>query len=209
MFYLLFCSLESKPNQSGLISYLECRGSRKADRVSNHLILNEMRVLSSFIVLFIVVGMTSCSKDQPDQDQSAIVKKLEVGGWPKIVFGTKSKPCGTGGENDEDPCYCSGEKGICLVIEPQVVSSAPESFEPNEGYGQWNVRSSATEMDIVIHDAYDLDTSSVFEVYEDINLPTSVASELGYSSVVIEAGEYDMDYLTYQHGSVVVNVNCQ
>jgi hypothetical protein len=155
-----------------------------------------------------IIAISSCNNETLDNiENDAIVKSSKQIDWPKIVFGTKSHPCGD--DADDEECYCTGDKGICLIIEPSVVQSEPDSLETGHGYGKWNVQDNGQKMDIKILDNYELDQGSSFYVEENIQLSSDVARALGYNSVTIESGQYNVDYTDLIHGEVVVDVITQ
>lgn len=157
-----------------------------------------MRYLLLVGFLFACVGMSSCEDQLHLSEESGTMIKKAA--WPKIIFGTRSHPCGG------DGCYCEGDKGICLIIDPQPISAAPGSLQTGEGYGDWTVLPGAKQMSIIVRDDYELNQNTTFKVDADLALNADVSDHLGYRSVTILSGNYSVDYSKHQHGEILVNV---
>src|SRR5690606_28158274 len=96
-----------------------------------------------FLVL-LTFGLFACEKDSvinEDQKNDSQTELSFAAGWPTLIFGTRSKPCGSSSE-----CYCEGDRGICLIIEPRVASPtqvANHVFEVNEGAATLSILNSS------------------------------------------------------------------
>jgi hypothetical protein len=148
----------------------------------------------------LIFSFSACSEDANNLSNSKTYEKAGFD-WPTIIFGTRSHPCGK-----DEGCYCTGSKGICLLINPEKTDEEPSSMPAGHGLGQWEVLPGGSTMAISILNDYEQLTSSDFTVISNITLSTETAGNLGYNTVVIKQGVYTVDYSEFSHGRVIVDI---
>lgn len=157
-----------------------------------------------FAILSLGMILWACEKEDLERKVDAKTKNnvsYQINGWPTIIFGTKSKPC-----RNDNGCYCDGNKGICLLINPEPLSNTPNNLVEGQGYGNWIIDPTNSKFTIQILDNFELDQNSNFSVENDYELPSDVCAYLGYTSIILSQGEYQVDYSNFQHGEVIVDI---
>ncbi|MFB6258474.1 MAG: hypothetical protein ABEH38_07255 [Flavobacteriales bacterium] len=156
---------------------------------------------SSILIFTIAFFLFSCEEESKEAfDQSKEAEKTSHhqksdangtektdGDPPTIVFGTKSKPCGK-----NDGCYCDGDKGLCLLINPEIAGSNPD-LEEGEGYGDIFIQDD--QVVLGIRDDHDPSNKGErFRVRRDFELSKTISEKLGHQEVIIQKGIYPVDY---------------
>src|SRR5699024_6461131 len=119
--------------------------------------------------------------------------------WPTVIFGTKSRPCGK-----EKNCYCEGDRGICLLINPHKVKdySTGSNLSTNTGIGKFEIISSYLIKITMLEDnsSFLSSVDNKFYVFEDVKLNNIFDYE-----VTLKKGVYDIDYSQNSLGTIMVN----
>lgn len=154
------------------------------------------------VFLFVLFGITACEKGDFSRQESADKSRTEVSfrDWPTIIFGTRSKPCGS-----NDDCYCTGERGICLIINPKKIAAAgipTYDFDENEGAATISfLTPSKMFLEIIEDNSIITLSDSIFKVYDDVLLDS-----IFDQPITILAGEYRMNYSTNPLGNVILDI---
>jgi hypothetical protein len=155
---------------------------------------------SSIIFFVMALFLVSCEEEAKKavQEKQEAKKKEEqtvAEGEEKtedegttVVFGAKAKPK----RNDEGEFDCLGNKGFCLIIGADLAGKDPEPGH-NEAIGDLFVRSEHLYLGIKKDNDPD-NKGDRFVVPEDYELNQRIVEELGYRSVTMEEGSYEVDY---------------
>ncbi|MCA0333286.1 MAG: hypothetical protein LCH44_04980 [Bacteroidetes bacterium] len=111
--------------------------------------------------------------------------------WPKIkvVFGTKSHPA-------KDGEGCEGDKGICIRIAVESLSTNPNTVSDTDlGVAELQVDNNVIIFNVVKDNSGTI--SNTFTLEQDITLTDSVARQLGLTKCILKAGVYP--YSTKEH----------
>ena len=119
-----------------------------------------------------------------------------VKAFPKIIFGTKSRP------NDKGT-GCTGNKGICLII-------VPKKFTPDMNIPAYQGVAEIKIEGEKIHFTFsqinnDDPTQTLFEVSKDFPLGIEVSSLLNFNNVTLKQGNYPIDYSRNIFGEVYID----
>ena len=133
-----------------------------------------------FTISFLILGA-----------QVNCVAKIKI----KFAFGDKSAI------ND-----CAG-RGICAYIIFKVVDDNfnEKDLPDNMGLAIIDIIDGKMKMDIIYDNSEDR-FKSEFEVAHDISLSEEICEKLGYQSILIHTGQYNLDFSKFQYGSVKLNV---
>ncbi|KAF5042885.1 hypothetical protein DSECCO2_508000 [anaerobic digester metagenome] len=153
------------------------------------------------ILISVFISCEKESSKQSDQisDSQMVLKGFQ---WPTIIFGTHSKPCGSGAG-----CYCDGDKGICLLINPKSVNIEGNLNDvplgTNEGIAEVMILDSKTiKIKMLRDDSWSDTTQHIFHVYDDVNL-TNI---FGSGTITIKKGDYPISYVENSLGDIVLDI---
>lgn len=123
----------------------------------------------------------------------------------KVTFGTKCHPDDNGG--------CTGERGICIIIEIKNAEALAREISPSAflgddmAYGELTrVDESHLRLDVLAQKS-DVPLTGNFKVEQPVQLKEEVCRQLGLQSVVIQAGEYRVDYAGCRFGTILLDVS--
>ena len=119
---------------------------------------------------------------------------------PKFVFGTYSRPDVTGEG-------CDGDRGTCIIIHGRMVDDDFNVKDLGDGMGLAEIEVVDGQLKFnILFDTSKDPFQRNFNVIKDIRLDKEVCEYLGYQTVIIEAGEYGVDFSRFEYGSVLLNV---
>lgn len=123
---------------------------------------------------------------------------LETRAGIKIVFGTRSHPCGK-----DAGCYCEGDRGVCLIIEWKLaVDSSFLSTIPNEGIADVELLpGNKIKFNMLKDNSVVTPSQNLFYVNSNYSL-----NGLFGSNKTIKAGTYSIDYSTNSLGVIVMDL---
>jgi len=165
----------------------------------------QIRILGISLLLVISISVfISCEKESSKPSaQTSDTQMVHKGfQWPTIIFGTHSKPCGSGAG-----CYCDGDKGICLLINPKSVNIegniADIPLGTNEGIAEVMILDARTlKIKMLRDDSWSDTTQRTFHVYDNVNL-TNI---FGSGTIIIKKGDYPISYLENSLGDIVLDI---
>ncbi len=157
----------------------------------------------SFILLAFAISIISCqTEDIIETADFSKEEQIEMRfTWPTIIFGTRSHPCGK-----DNNCYCEGDRGICLLINPDKTTENPGdvTLGTNTGIGTFELISSSLLKIKILRDNSFTPTltnpETKFYVYDDIEL-----SHIFDDNITIKQGVYDINYSSNPYGDIIVN----
>lgn len=120
----------------------------------------------------------------------------------KITFGSKCHPDDNGG--------CTGEKGICIIIEIKNATGLLRESDPQANLGDDMAMAELTRVDDghyrldILAQRSDVLNGPFFTVEQPISLNAELLTLLGVQSVVIQPGRYSVDYSNCRYGSVLL-----
>lgn len=119
---------------------------------------------------------------------------------PKFVFGTYSRP-------DAEGEGCEGVRGLCIIIHGRIVNDDFDIKDLGDdmALAEIEIVEGELKMNILFDNSKNCFERS-FRVIKNVTLDETVCEALGYRHVVIEPGEYVVDFSRYQFGAVVLPV---
>ena len=164
-----------------------------------------MKKVVLYFTALIFVFLVSCEKESQnfssETEQVNSVPEFSVSGGTTIIFGTRSKPCGS-----NNGCYCEGNKGLCLLINPKPLEPTGSiNLNEGQGIGTWKVNSQFDALEIEITDDFESNNDDTFVVLSNFELPSDVTEALGVTSIILQEGEYEVDYSSLENGKIIVN----
>jgi hypothetical protein len=116
----------------------------------------------------------------------------------KIIIGTRSHP-------DSSGHGCTGDKGICIIVQTGVLLRQRSSdLGDDMGIAEISVlQPGKLNFDILLDNAKD-NKGTYFFVLKDVRFNEEICKALGVNSMVVKAGKYLVDYSKLENGSVVL-----
>ena len=102
---------------------------------------------------------------------------------------------------------CVGDHGICVIIRWRIVDDQFDlkDLGDNMGIADIEMINGKMKMDIVYDNSKDR-FDPEFEVSQNMTVSKEVCEALGYQSIVIQEGHYNLNFSKFQYGSVDLNV---
>jgi len=164
------------------------------------------------IISIIFLSVYSCKKDElivQDNSTSSAIMPKETETFPIKV---KFKWDGLGGSIDpNNPCVASGACGncigLCIYWDPSMVVSplTPQEISEGIGIGTISFQNNNTKMRMVCSSTPDNGDGKT-RLSANIIFSSQLSSQLGFNSVTILAGVYDVIYVNSPNGTVLFNI---
>lgn len=161
-----------------------------------------MKSLFSFLTLLaFCTFLTSCADTEAKLLPVSTVKSdgqiEERWTWPRIIFGTRSHPCGK-----DSGCYCEGDRGVCLIIEPNNFAGDPGTavLAANQGIAELELLGGTN---VLIRFLADNSTVTSSQTTFTIGANVTITGAFG-TPITLVAGVYTIDYSTNALGNVIV-----
>lgn len=121
----------------------------------------------------------------------------------KITFGSKCHPDDNGG--------CTGDRGICIIIEIKNAEGLFRETDPRPALGDDMAMAELTRTDAahirldILAQQSDVINGPYFTVEQPVALNPELVTKLGLQCAVIQPGRYPVDYSTLRYGSVLLD----
>ena len=102
---------------------------------------------------------------------------------------------------------CEEGHGLCVIISWRIVDENFDVKDLADDMGLAEIE--IVDNQLVMNLLYDRSKGSLdrnFDVVKNIMLDQNVCEQLGYRSILIEAGKYELDFKNFKYGSVMLPV---